>query len=202
MLSFSSLPSQLHFRAIALISTFALVLAIIPSHAEKISEGTFKSREGGVIEAMGTFEVQQTSGKFTLMIQSNFKVSDGPDLFFVFSPFDSAQLTGKSPKTSALKVEPGLKSITGAQTYDLPNDFDLTKYSSLLVHCWQYDHLFATAAIKKIAVTSLLPLRNGERVSPNKSGKTFTFVNRDGMVFKGESVTRGFKIDILGQRHY
>ncbi len=178
-------PIQLHLTAAAL--ACSLMLATLPCQAGKIAEGTFISKESSIV-AMGTFEVQETNGIFTLVIQSNFHVSEGPDLFFAFNPLLSSQVTGSNAKTSALKVDPGLKSLVGGQTYTLPNNFDLSKYSSLIVHCWKYDHLYATSAITKIAVTSVARQRKGKMLFQNEPENVYSHLKR-------------LKFDLVGHRH-
>lgn len=143
---------------------FALFFSIlIPAcRADVIATGTFKSKDSG-IQAAGGFEIVSESGKTTLRIKSDFKISDGPDLYFAFHPLASAKVTGDNAKTGALRIAK-LKSLTGAQSYDLPADFALDKYPTLIVHCWQYNHLYAAAPVTASApstVTRVLPKGSG-----------------------------------------
>jgi uncharacterized protein YfdQ (DUF2303 family) len=157
--------------SLRLILALTLWIATGSAHAVKIAEGVFKSKETA-IAASGTFEVQSETGKFFLVIKSDFKISEGPDLFFAFNPLISTLVTGSNAKTMALKVDPGLKSLTGTQTYALPDDFDLNKYPTLIVHCWKYDHLYATASVTKIVVTGMAPKIK------TKGSQTYSGLNR------------------------
>jgi hypothetical protein len=132
----------------------AALASAAPAVAATIATGTFQSKESG-ITASGDFEIQETAGKFKLVIKSDFQVSEGPDLFFTFNPLPAAQVTGANAKTYALKIDPQLAALKGAQSFDLPADFAVEKYQSLLIHCWKYNHLYAAAAVKKEASMAL-----------------------------------------------
>ena len=139
----------------------ALHLAAEKSMAGVIATGTFQSKESGLIAA-GAFEIQEYGGKFTLVVKSDFKVSEGPDLFFAFHPLASASITGSNAKTNAFKVDPKLRNLSGAQTYEIPAGFDVTKYQSIVIHCWQYNHLYAAGALKKADPSALKPASGKE----------------------------------------
>jgi hypothetical protein len=143
-------------QEVALPLRFAfLISALIPVclQAGVLATGTFKSKDSG-IQAAGSFEIVENAGKISLMIKSDFKVSDGPDLYFAFNPLAAAKVTGDNAKTNALRIAK-LKSLSGAQSYDLPADFDLDKYPTLVVHCWQYNHLYAAGVVTKSAAASV-----------------------------------------------
>lgn len=116
--------------------------------AGTLASGTFQSKEAGLIAA-GAFEIQENGGKHTLVVKPDFKVSEGPDLYFAFHPLAAAAITGSNAKTNALRVDPMLRSLSGTQTYDIPAGFDLSKFQSIIIHCWKYNHLYAAGALKK-----------------------------------------------------
>lgn len=129
------------------IVSFAMfLLSMLPVSARVIATGTLSGKEA-TIKVAGGYEVHEIMGKFSLVIKSDFNVTNGPDLFFVFHPLASTQITALNAKINVLKVEPGLKSIFGAQSYDLPDDFNLTHYKSLIVHCWGADHIWGVSAL-------------------------------------------------------
>jgi hypothetical protein len=119
-----------------------------------IATGSFAPLSPGLF-ASGAFEIRQDAGKYTLALAGEFKVSDGPDLFLTFNPLPVAKVTGENAKTYSLKITPELRSLQGAQTYDLPGDFAVEKYGSLLIYCWKFDHLYAGGEVKKTAATAL-----------------------------------------------
>lgn len=152
---FSILPFNRTMRALCALGMAGCAAFLAsPLRADVIASGTFVTKESG-IEAKGAFEVRKADGKFSLVIKDDFRVSEGPDLYFAFHPLAWAQITGSNAKTSALRVEPGLKSLAGAQSYALPDDFDAGKYPTLIVHCWKYDHLYAAASVTKAAATAI-----------------------------------------------
>lgn len=150
---------------------YALLITLIPvvAGATVVGAGTFQSKEAG-ITAKGGFEVRQEGYAYTLVIQSDFQVSEGPDLYFAFHPLPAAQVTGGNAKTMALRVDPGLSALNGAQTYKLPDGFDVSMYGSLIVHCWKYNHLYAAAVLQKPAPTGIAFPQVGGRL-PEKGVK-------------------------------
>lgn len=118
-----------------------------------LASGTFQSKESGLI-AGGAFEIQENGGKYTLVVKSDFKVSEGPDLYFAFHPLAEPSINGGNAKTGAFRVDPMLRSLNGAQTYEIPAGFDPSKYKSIIIHCWKFNHLYAAAALK-LAPTAL-----------------------------------------------
>lgn len=92
--------------------------------------GTFKGVEGERVS--GSVEVTQTSVK----LSSNFKTTSGPDLYVYL---------GNDKPTKIVAV---LKKNKGSQTYALPKGVDLSKYSSVFIHCKKYNHTFGKASIR------------------------------------------------------
>jgi hypothetical protein len=142
---------------------FATHLAALPTQAGVVASGTFQSKEAGLV-AGGSFEVQENAGKYSLVVKSDFQVSEGPDLYFAFHPLAAAAVNGGNAKTGTLRVNPMLKSLRGAQTFDLGTSFDATQYKSLIIHCWKFNHLYAAGTITVANPTSLQPVRpSGKR---------------------------------------
>lgn len=152
---------MIHALPRAAVSSLGLGLALIlhlatePIMAGVVASGTFQSKEAGLIAA-GAFEIHEDGGRHTLVVKSDFKVSEGPDLFFAFHPLASAAITGSNAKTNALRVDPMLRSLSGAQTYEIPAGFDPSRYRSLVIHCWKYNHLYAAGTLNKAGNPSAL----------------------------------------------
>lgn len=177
--------------ALSRIAALALVLAFASASraATVLATGTFQSKESG-IAANGGFEVVEDAGKFTLNIKGDFQVSEGPDLFFAFHPLAAAAVTGGNAKTGALRIDPKLKSLSGAQSYPLPAGFDLAAYGSLIVHCWKYNHLYAAAAMVKTAPTSTRIQAPGQ-----DKGPAIGCCARKIQVARGAADTRRYGVD-------
>lgn len=155
----------------------SLHLTSEPIMAGTLASGTFQSKEAGLIAA-GAFEIQENGGKHTLVVKPDFKVSEGPDLYLAFHPLAAAAITGSNAKTNALRVDPMLRSLSGAQIYEIPAGFDLSKFQSVIIHCWKYNHLYAAGALKKTEIPSALEV--GPR-TPSKS-KTAQLERRGGVL--------------------
>jgi hypothetical protein len=165
---------------LSLRNSLFLLSALIPAclHAGVVASGSFKSKDSD-IQAVGSFEIMEESGKLSLVIKSDFKVSDGPDLFFAFNPLTSDKVNGGNAKTNALKIAQ-LKSLKGAQTYDLPADYDVSKYPSLLVHCWQYNHLYAAGTVVQAAAGTMVKGGRTRSVSRDMRLGTHRMLARSG----------------------
>lgn len=149
-----------------------------------LATGTFQSKEAGLIAA-GAFEIREDGGKYTLVVKSDFKVSEGPDLFFAFHPLAAAAITGSNAKTNAFRVDPMLRSLSGAQTYEIPEGFDLSRFQSVVIHCWKFNHLYAAGALKKAETPSALKTPPKTELKPGtplleRRGGFLLLKNRDG----------------------
>lgn len=149
-----------------------------------IASGTFQSKEAGLIAA-GAFEIHEDGGSHTLVVKSDFKVSEGPDLFFAFHPLASAAITGSNAKTDALRVDPMLRSLSGAQTYGIPAGFDPSKYRSLVIHCWKFNHLYAAGTLIKTGSPSALEAARKAEPKPaarrlERRGGSLLLISGDG----------------------
>ncbi len=163
------------------------------------ADGVFQSKSNG-IQASGGFRIIEEAGSLTLHLLDGFKVSSGPDLYFVLNPADLGAATDNNAKTNALRIEPKLKKLTGVDTYAIPAGTDLSQYKSLLIHCWQFNHLYAGAALNLTPSTALLrvpvlqktsqapiPLFDilGKRLSPSSEIQDRSLSPAAGMYFQG-----------------
>lgn len=80
-----------------------------------------------------------TMGGDSFLQLDSFSVSSGPDLKVYLSkkdiPFEFINLGA-------------LKTNNGTQRYKVPSGTDFSLYSYVLIHCQQYNHLFAIAELK------------------------------------------------------
>lgn len=90
------------------------------------------------IEVQGKAKVVLNGTAYTLLLDS-FSVTEGPDL--------KVYLSKKDTPFEFINLGP-LKSNRGNQSYILPGGVDFSVYKYALVHCQQYNHLFAIAALK------------------------------------------------------
>jgi hypothetical protein len=94
------------------------------------ASGTFNGVEGERVR--GSVEVTETAVK----LSANFNTTSGPDLYVYL---------GNDNPTKIIAV---LKKNKGSQTYALPEGIDLSKYSSVFIHCKKYNHTFGKASIR------------------------------------------------------
>lgn len=91
--------------------------------------------------ASGSFigvQGEQVSGDATVLqntikLSSNFKTTSGPDLYVYLGNDKPTKIIAK------------LKRNSGRQTYTLPDDVDLSRFSSIFIHCKKYNHTFGKA---------------------------------------------------------
>ncbi len=99
--------------------------------------GTFTSTAG--INVTGNVKIVSSGTVFSAVLDSSFLVSAGPDL--------KVYLSKKNTPFEFVNLGP-LKSNTGRQVYDVPAGINLAAYPYVLIHCQQYNHLFAIAELK------------------------------------------------------
>ncbi|MFC4740109.1 DM13 domain-containing protein [Flavobacterium ponti] len=92
--------------------------------------GTFAPTSG--INVTGQAKVFQ-QGTTRYVSLENFTISDGPDLKVYLS-------TTANPDMFV-----NLGNLTSATNYSIPSEVDLELYKYVLIHCQQYNHLFAIA---------------------------------------------------------
>lgn len=98
--------------------------------------GTFYPTAGIVVN--GTVKIASSGSDFSLLLD-NFQISGGPDL--------KVYLSKKDTPFEFINLGP-LKSNSGNQTYQIPKGVDFTVHKYALIHCQQYNHLFAIAELK------------------------------------------------------
>lgn len=86
----------------------------------------------------GTAGIYESAGKKTVLLDP-FSSQNGPDLKVYLS---------KDEKASSYISLGKLKSIDGKQSYEIPNNPDVTDYKFVLVWCEQFTVIFGKAELK------------------------------------------------------
>ena len=107
--------------------------AVTPS-AELKYTATFVPTSGIVVS--GGAKIYLESNQYKVVLD-NFSVSSGPDLKVYLS------------KAAIPSEFVNLGSLTSQTIYPIPASIALTNYSHILIHCQQYNHLFAIASLTK-----------------------------------------------------
>ncbi len=96
----------------------------------------------------GDFSIIRKGERLMLVLGENFKAKPGPDLKIVFSPLPLEKVTGKNAIQEKSLVIGLLKSNQGGQSFMLPEEFDLSKYKTVLVHCEKYAVLWGGGPLR------------------------------------------------------
>ena len=86
----------------------------------------------------GTASIYESTGKKTVLLDP-YSSQNGPDLKVYLS---------KDEKASSYISLGKLKSIDGKQSYEIPNNPDVTDYKFVLVWCEQFTVIFGKAELK------------------------------------------------------
>ncbi|TDD95557.1 DM13 domain-containing protein [Flavobacterium cellulosilyticum] len=94
--------------------------------------GSFVPTSG--INAAGMAKIYIENSQYKLEL-SNFSVTNGPDLKVYLS------------KSNAPTDFVNLGNLTSSTVYLIPQNVDVSTYKFVLIHCQQYNHLFAIAEL-------------------------------------------------------
>lgn len=108
------------------------VAIIVNPSAQLKYFGTFMPTSG--ITVNGEAKIYLENGKYKVQLE-NFSISDGPDLKVYLSK-------GATPNQFV-----NLGSLTSQTVYPIPDGVIVSDYSHVLIHCQQYNHLFAIATL-------------------------------------------------------
>lgn len=100
--------------------------------ASVLYTGNFVPTSGIIAEGQAKIISENDELKLEL---SNFSISSGPDLKVYLS------------KSSTPDEFITLGNLTSAQIYSIPNSVNFNDYNHVLIHCQQYNHLFAVATL-------------------------------------------------------
>jgi hypothetical protein len=115
-----------------------------------LSSGTFVSGEH---PTQGTVQIVNQNGKRILQLNEQFSTStSGPDLVVVLHR--SANVIGETtPPAYPLKeggytVLAPLKQYSGAQSYEIPENINLSDFQSAVIWCRRFNATFGSATLK------------------------------------------------------
>lgn len=123
----------------------AFLLISFNAKAQSCSRtGTFVG--AGDVDVKGSVTLEeQNDGSILLKLSSDFVSDAGPDLDIYLG--SSNRVNGSSIKLQALS------SLTGAQTYTLPNNISVNQFEYVTIHCTQYNHYYGAAQLGAISGT-------------------------------------------------
>lgn len=97
-----------------------------------LSNGTFTPTSG--ISVTGEAVIYQNGAQRYVSLE-NFSISSGPDLKVYLSA------------TASPNMFVNLGNLTAATKYTIPQQVDLTAYKYVLIHCQEFNHLYAIAQL-------------------------------------------------------
>lgn len=105
---------------------------VIASNAILRYHGIFQPTSG--ISVSGEAKIYQEGNQYKVKLD-NFSISDGPDLKVYLS------------KAATPNEFVNLGNLTSQTVYPIPSSVNVSDYSHVLIHCQQYNHLFAIAQL-------------------------------------------------------
>ena len=102
--------------------------------------------EGGQ-ETSGAYRIEDTGEGLRLVLSETFRTDWGPDLHVVLTPTGTAEADNDNVMVTGAHVVDELESRSGAQTYELEADLDLSTFQSVIIHCIRFTHLYGAAPL-------------------------------------------------------
>lgn len=116
----------------------SLPIAITVEPATSSRSGTFQGLNGYTVQ--GTAVLERTGGEAKVIFNEDFRSQNGPGLYVYISP-NATNVSGG--------VSLGmLKSTSGMQSYDIPDNVDLDNINHVLVYCQPFRVPFGTANLE------------------------------------------------------
>jgi Electron transfer DM13 len=100
-----------------------------------ISQGTFTATSG--INVNGSTKIIIDVNNIKKVVLNDFTISSGPDLKVYLS------------KSNTPSEFINLGSLGNSTVFNIPENVNLSDYSYVLIHCQQYNHLFAIAQLNQ-----------------------------------------------------
>ena len=129
--------SVILFLVFAAVTTFAVA-------EEPLVHGTWTKKTSSI---RGSWSIVEENGTRFLILSDDFKTKKAPDLKLFLSPRALSAIDGRNASSDAALIA-NLKSVAGGQRYAVPDNIDLTKYSTLLLHCEKYLKVWGGAALR------------------------------------------------------
>lgn len=105
----------------------------VSNAAVLISGGVFTPTSGISVTGNAKIYIDNSAKKVVL---ENFTISEGPDLKVYLS------------KSATPDAFVNLGNLTSTTVYSIPQEVDLAQYKYVLIHCQQFNHLYAIAELK------------------------------------------------------
>jgi Electron transfer DM13 len=124
----------------------------VKTQANTAKPGNFVSAEQ---ETQGKVSITTKNGQSFLDIDNSFKTSNlAPDLVVILHRSDNVIASTKPPSYSLNKgdyiILGPLKKFSGAQSYAIPNNINLTDYKSAGIWCRKFNATFGAAKLSNI----------------------------------------------------
>lgn len=118
---------------------------------------TVAQNPAAAVEASGTFvdaehptkgkvNIITENGKKYIQFDNQFKSDSGPDLFVILHKDDKLPITGIK-EADYVSIAP-LKSTSGVQKYEIPENVDLENFKSVAIWCRKFNATFGYAVLK------------------------------------------------------
>ncbi len=142
---------------VALLSVGCANVASQKSEIQPQTQTVAQTSDGASIEASGTFvdaehptdgtaSIITENGKKYIQFDDQFKSDNGPDLFVILHKDDKLPITGIKKEDYVTIAR--LKSTSGVQKYEIPENVDFTKYKSVAIWCRAFNATFGYAVLK------------------------------------------------------
>ncbi|MGB3641348.1 MAG: DM13 domain-containing protein [Rivularia sp. (in: cyanobacteria)] len=121
----------------------AETVAETPAVGAVQSSGAFINAEH---PTKGTASIIIENGKKYIQFDNQFKSDNGPDLFVILHKDDKLPNTGI--KQADYTTIAALKSTSGTQKYEIPENVDVSNFKSLAIWCRRFNATFGYAVLK------------------------------------------------------
>ena len=115
-----------------------LILALLVSQtifSQTIKKGTWDRQNKSI---KGTWEVVTKDDGTYIVFSDDFKTKKAPDLELFLSTKQAKDINKKKVVQEAISVSK-LKSYKGKQSYKLPSNLKIVDFSSIIIHCRDYN---------------------------------------------------------------
>ena len=139
--------SRAAIASLALGVAFSMTAAFSPVAAQSaervLATGTWTKKS---YASAGTWTIVERDGETVVRLSADFRTQNAPDLKLFLSPLAAEALTGKNATDGALLIAP-LTSSRGAQEYSLPEGADLSRFTTIIIHCEAFSKLWSVAEL-------------------------------------------------------
>ena len=144
---------MIRIRTCALLAMMTLAASLAASAAtaeeETTHSGKFEaafSSFTGKASLVGHWRIVEEDGARFLELGRDFRAKEAPDLKLFLSPRAARDIKGNNATDGSVHLGL-LESNEGYQRYAIPENTELGRYGTLIVHCEQYSKLWGTSAL-------------------------------------------------------